>query len=115
MSTTFSPVLHHFAVASLRWTSPTVHDGPMEGPEVLYAWNGDFALAYRITGSGPIDLLHLPGYTSTVAAIAVLSGVQLMVTGIASLYIGRILAEVQGRPLFLVRETYEGATTTDRG
>ena len=38
----------------------------MEGPEVLYAWNGDFALAYRITGSGPIDLLHLPGYTSNV-------------------------------------------------
>ena len=52
---------------------------------------------------------HLPGYTSTVAAIVLLSGVQLTVTGIASLYIGRILAEVQGRPLFLVRETYEGA------
>lgn len=56
---------------------------------------------------------HLPGYTSTVAAIAVLSGVQLMVTGIASLYIGRILAEVQGRPLFIVRETYEGAKAPD--
>jgi len=38
----------------------------MEGPEVLYAWNGDIALAYRVTGSGPIDLLHLPGYTSNV-------------------------------------------------
>ena len=52
--------------SSLRWTCPTVHDGTMEGPEVLYAWNGDIALAYRITGSGPIDLLHLPGYTSNV-------------------------------------------------
>lgn len=50
----------------------------------------------------------MPGYTSTVAAIVVMSGVQLMVTGIASLYIGRILAEVQRRPLFVVRETYEG-------
>jgi class 3 adenylate cyclase len=38
----------------------------MEGPEVQYAWNGDFALAYRVTGHGPIDLLHLPGYTSNV-------------------------------------------------
>ncbi len=38
----------------------------MEGPEVSYAWNGDIALAYRVTGSGPIDLLHLPGFTSNV-------------------------------------------------
>ncbi len=35
-----------------------------------------------------------------------LGGVQIAVTGVASLYIGRILAEVQQRPLFVVRETY---------
>jgi class 3 adenylate cyclase len=29
-------------------------------------WSGDVALAYRVTGSGPIDLLHLPGFTSNV-------------------------------------------------
>lgn len=51
----------------------------------------------------------LPGYTSTLAAIVFLGGVQIMVTGVASLYIGRILAEVQGRPLFVVRKTYGGA------
>ena len=50
----------------------------------------------------------LPGYTSTLAAIVLLGGVQIAVTGVASLYVGRILAEVQGRPLFLVRETYGG-------
>lgn len=48
----------------------------------------------------------LPGYTSTFVAIVFLGGVQIMVTGVASLYIGRILAEVQQRPLFVVREIY---------
>jgi dolichol-phosphate mannosyltransferase len=48
----------------------------------------------------------LPGYTSTFVAIVFLGGVQIAVTGVASLYIGRILAEVQQRPLFVVRETY---------
>jgi glycosyltransferase involved in cell wall biosynthesis len=48
----------------------------------------------------------LLGYTSTFVMIVFLGGVQIAVTGIASLYIGRILAEVQHRPLFVVRETY---------
>lgn len=49
---------------------------------------------------------YLPGYTSTIAILVVLGGAQIVVTGVASLYIGRILAEVQGRPLFLIRETH---------
>ena len=47
----------------------------------------------------------LPGYLSTITAVILLGGIQVMVTGVACLYIGRILAEVQGRPLFVVRET----------
>jgi hypothetical protein len=35
----------------------------VEGPEVSYAWNGDIALEYGVTGGGTIDLLHLPGFT----------------------------------------------------
>jgi glycosyltransferase involved in cell wall biosynthesis len=50
----------------------------------------------------------LLGYTSTFVMIVFLGGVQIAVTGVASLYIGRILAEVQHRPLFVVRETYGG-------
>jgi len=50
----------------------------------------------------------LPGYTSTFVLIVFLGGVQIAVTGVASLYIGRILAEVQQRPLFVVRATYGG-------
>jgi len=51
----------------------------------------------------------LLGYTSTFVMIVFLGGVQIAVTGVASLYIGRILAEVQHRPLFVVREIYGGA------
>lgn len=45
------------------------------------------------------------GYTSTVCIIMFLGGVQLSVIGLASLYIGRILREVQHRPLYIIRNT----------
>jgi glycosyltransferase involved in cell wall biosynthesis len=45
------------------------------------------------------------GYTTTVSIIVFMGGVQIGVMGLASLYIGRILREVQNRPLFIVRET----------
>ena len=45
------------------------------------------------------------GYTSTVCLIVFLAGVQLTVIGMASIYIGRILREIQHRPLYLVRDT----------
>ena len=44
------------------------------------------------------------GYTSTVCVIIFLGGVQLSVVGLASLYIGRILREVQRRPLYIIRD-----------
>ena len=44
------------------------------------------------------------GYTSTICVIVFMGGVQLTVTGFASLYIGRILREVQHRPLYVVRD-----------
>jgi len=34
--------------------------------DVQYAWNGDVALAYRLVGTGAVDLLYLPGFTSNV-------------------------------------------------
>jgi dolichol-phosphate mannosyltransferase len=45
------------------------------------------------------------GYTSTVCIIVFLGGAQLTVVGLASLYIGRILREVQHRPLYVIRST----------
>jgi dolichol-phosphate mannosyltransferase len=48
----------------------------------------------------------LPGYVSTVALIILVGGVQIIVTGVSGIYVGRILAEVQGRPLYIVRERH---------
>ena len=48
------------------------------------------------------------GYTSTICVIVFIGGVQLTVTGLASLYIGRILREVQHRPLYVVRDIING-------
>lgn len=44
------------------------------------------------------------GYTSTVAIIVLFGGVQILVVGLASLYVGRILKEVQNRPLYVVQD-----------
>ncbi len=44
------------------------------------------------------------GYPALVSIIITIGGVQMAVIGVASLYIGRILKEVQDRPLFVVRE-----------
>lgn len=48
----------------------------------------------------------LPGYTTLIALITFLGGVQLIAIGFASLYIGKILKEVQGRPLYIVNQAY---------
>lgn len=44
------------------------------------------------------------GYTSTISLIVFLSGVQIMFIGLSSLYVGRILREVQNRPLYLIKK-----------
>ena len=46
------------------------------------------------------------GYISLVSIIVFLGGMQMMVIGFASLYIGRILKETQNRPLYVVNEKY---------
>ena len=45
-----------------------------------------------------------PGYISTIALILFIGGIQVMVIGLASLYIGRILKEVQARPLYIIKK-----------
>ena len=58
-------------------------------------------LVQKITG-----VEYLRGYASLISVIVLLSGIQIFVTGLSGLYIGRILAEVQQRPLYVVRETH---------
>lgn len=45
----------------------------------------------------------LPGFASTITAVVFLGGLNLMFLGLVSLYVGRILREVQGRPRFIVK------------
>ena len=44
------------------------------------------------------------GWTSVVAAVIVLGGVQLLCIGIIGQYLGRMYDEIKGRPLFLIAE-----------
>ena len=65
-----------------------------------------FLLAAYLAFGELFFLEFQPGYTSTITAIVLLGGVLIFVIGVASLYIGRILSEVQGRPRYVVRDSF---------
>jgi glycosyltransferase involved in cell wall biosynthesis len=46
----------------------------------------------------------VPGFASLIVSVTFLAGVQLLSLGVIGEYIGRIFAEVKGRPLYLVQE-----------
>jgi dolichol-phosphate mannosyltransferase len=49
--------------------------------------------------------IFVPGISSTLVAIFLLGGIQLMTIGVIGEYVGRIYDEVKRRPLYVVRET----------
>jgi dolichol-phosphate mannosyltransferase len=51
---------------------------------------------------------NLPGWTSLMAVMGLLGGVQFMLLGIMGAYIGRIYNQTKGRPLFMIREIVGG-------
>ncbi len=50
--------------------------------------------------------IDVPGFESLIVAILFLGGIQLLTLGIIGDYLGRVFAEVKGRPLFIVRAAY---------
>ena len=56
------------------------------------------AVGFRIAGE------FVPGITTTVIAVLLLGGIQLIALGVIGEYVGRIYDEVKRRPLYLVNE-----------
>jgi glycosyltransferase involved in cell wall biosynthesis len=56
------------------------------------------AIIFRIFGA------FVPGVTTTVVAVLLLGGIQLMAIGMIGEYVGRIYDEVKRRPLYVVRD-----------
>lgn len=61
----------------------------------------------------------LTGWTSTIAAIVFMGSLNLITVGLTGLYVGRIYREVKGRPIFIVKDTWNISkalpTDTDQG
>jgi glycosyltransferase involved in cell wall biosynthesis len=79
-------------------------------PLRIWSYLGAFvalgALAYAVyiiivTLTSGIDV---PGYASLMVAVLFLGGLQLLSLGVLGEYVGRILTETKGRPLYVIRE-----------
>lgn len=63
-----------------------------------------FGIAYLVwlLAGWLINGVSAPGYITTIAAIVVFSGIQLLALGVLGEYVGNIYQEVKGRPSYLV-------------
>lgn len=64
--------------------------------------------AVYLAGRTLIYGVDVPGYASLATAILLLGGIQLIGIGVLGEYIGRIYLESKGRPIYLVRQRFEG-------
>ncbi|HVB89974.1 MAG TPA: glycosyltransferase family 2 protein [Beijerinckiaceae bacterium] len=79
-----------------------------EAPLRAALWSGIsvslVALAYGcyVVGLWLTDANLVPGWSSTIVVTSLLCGVNLLMTGIMGLYVGRIYSEVKERPLYVI-------------
>jgi len=52
-----------------------------------------------------------PGYASIIVSVLALGGLILLQLGLVGLYVGRVLDEVKGRPMYIVRDQWPQAAT----
>ncbi len=57
--------------------------------------------------------VSVPGFPSLIVSVMFFAGVQLISLGVLGEYIGRVFAEVKGRPLYLVAEKIDSAPPAD--
>jgi dolichol-phosphate mannosyltransferase len=55
----------------------------------------------------------LPGWTSLMAAVGLLGGMQFLMLGIIGAYLGRLYDQSKGRPLFMIRDIVGGGGPPD--
>jgi dolichol-phosphate mannosyltransferase len=72
-----------------------------------FAFSG-FLMLLAIVIRKLIGIEILIGFTATIAAIVLFGGMSILVTGLAGLYVGSILREVQDRPLYIISKSTFG-------
>ncbi len=81
-------------------------------PLRLWSYVGGFVALLSFLYAGFIVLrtlifgVDVPGYASIIVFILFLGGLQLLSLGLLGEYVGRIYAEVKGRPLYVVRDVH---------
>jgi len=50
------------------------------------------------------NVIRIPGWASLIVAIFAIGGVQIFMTGVVGIYVGRSLDEAKRRPLYFVRD-----------
>lgn len=68
---------------------------------------GLFILLRTLVYGDPVQ-----GFPTLIIIILFLGGLQLLAVGIAGEYIGRIFMETKNRPLYIIKDTYEGASAS---
>jgi glycosyltransferase involved in cell wall biosynthesis len=64
-----------------------------------------FALCSYLVIARMLSSGFQPGFTATISVVVFLGGVQILSIGLLSLYVGRILQDVQKRPRFVIKST----------